>query len=157
MLTHFLRCSATPLLLPCSALWWLAHCGWWATSLVAIPNPHSPSNFDPNLLRSQCALVVGALWLVGDQGVRKRILKLLHQKGRTLASLRSVLLELRANIGDEGKRMFVLWLLAGCLLLRGVWQRAALRLGAAGPAGELRAHGMLGCLVVPRCAGDLSA
>lgn len=53
---------------------------------------------------SQCALVVGALWLVGDQGVRKRILKLLHQKGRTLASLRSVLLELRANIGDEGER-----------------------------------------------------
>ncbi|PRW61313.1 beta-catenin 1 [Chlorella sorokiniana] len=50
----------------------------------------------------QCALVVGALWLVGDQGVRKRVLKLLHQKGRTLASLRSVLLELRANIGDEG-------------------------------------------------------
>lgn len=50
----------------------------------------------------QCALVVGALWLVGDQGVRKRVLKLLHQKGRTLASLRSVLLELRASIGDEG-------------------------------------------------------
>lgn len=61
----------------------------------------------------QCALVVGALWLVGDQGVRKRILKLLHQKGRTLASLRSVLLELRANIGDEGDR----WLFQHCVLL----------------------------------------
>lgn len=50
----------------------------------------------------QCALVIGALWLVGDVGVRKRVLKLLHQKGRTLASLRSVLLEYRANLGVEG-------------------------------------------------------
>ncbi|KAL4421715.1 hypothetical protein ABPG77_002331 [Micractinium sp. CCAP 211/92] len=49
----------------------------------------------------QCALVVGALWLVGDVGVRKRILRLLHQKSRTLGSLRSVLLEYRANLGDE--------------------------------------------------------
>jgi hypothetical protein len=39
---------------------------------------------------------------VGDVGVRKRILRCLHQKGRTLASLRSVLLEYRANLGDEG-------------------------------------------------------
>ncbi|EFN51521.1 hypothetical protein CHLNCDRAFT_27908, partial [Chlorella variabilis] len=52
----------------------------------------------------QCALVVGALWLVEDTGIRKRILKLLHQKGRTLASLRSVLLEYRANLGDDGER-----------------------------------------------------
>lgn len=51
----------------------------------------------------QCALIVGALWLVGDVGVRKRILRLLHQKGRTLGSLRSVLLEHRANLGDEGE------------------------------------------------------
>lgn len=51
---------------------------------------------------AQCALVVGALWLVGDVGVRKRVLKLLHQQGRTLASVRSVLLEYRGNLGDEG-------------------------------------------------------
>lgn len=28
----------------------------------------------------QCALIIGHLWFVGDLGVRKRILQLLHQK-----------------------------------------------------------------------------
>jgi beta-catenin-like protein 1 len=56
----------------------------------------------PCALALQCALIVGALWLVGDLGVRKRILRLLHQKGRTLGSLRAVLLEYRANLGDDG-------------------------------------------------------
>ena len=28
----------------------------------------------------QCALVVGHLWFVGDMGVRKRLLQLLHQQ-----------------------------------------------------------------------------
>jgi hypothetical protein len=46
---------------------------------------------------------VGSLWLVGDLGVRRRVLKLLHQKGRSLASLRAVLLEYRANLGDDGE------------------------------------------------------
>ena len=65
---------------------------------TADPGLHLPTPLPP----LQCALVVGSLWLVGDVGVRKRILRCLHQKGRTLASLRSVLLEYRANLGDEG-------------------------------------------------------
>lgn len=39
----------------------------------------------------QCALIVGHLWFVGDLGVRKRILQLLHQKARLLASWLSLL------------------------------------------------------------------
>ena len=45
---------------------------------------------------------MGALWLSGDVGVRKRILKLLHQKGRTLAALHGILMEYRANLGRDG-------------------------------------------------------
>ena len=45
---------------------------------------------------------MGALWLVGDVGVRKRVLRLLHQQSHTVGSLRSVLLEYRANLGDDG-------------------------------------------------------
>ena len=52
-------------------------------------------------LPPQCALIIGSLWVVGDQGVRKRILKLLHQQGRTLGSLRSVLLEYRGGLGAD--------------------------------------------------------
>ena len=48
------------------------------------------------------ALILGNLWNVGDVGIRKRVLTLLHQKSLTLASVRAVLRELRANIGDEG-------------------------------------------------------
>ena len=75
----------------CCCLWSVAAC---------IHRP--PHDLRAVLSVPQCALVVGALWLVGDVGVRKRVLKLLHQKGRTLASLRSVLLEYRANLGAEG-------------------------------------------------------
>ena len=28
----------------------------------------------------QCALIIGHLWFVGDMGVRRRIIQLLHQK-----------------------------------------------------------------------------
>ena len=34
----------------------------------------------------QCALIVGHLWFVGDLGVRKRLLQLLHQKVRSSTS-----------------------------------------------------------------------
>ena len=50
----------------------------------------------------QCVLVVGMLWLAGDLGVRKRILQLLHQRSQVLASLRSILIEYRANLGEDG-------------------------------------------------------
>lgn len=98
--------------------------------------PHPPA-VTPPPAAAQCALVVGALWLVGDQGVRKRILKLLHQKGRTLASLRSVLLELRSNIGDEGELVggswmrCVVWMCSVLCLRSGPtwgWGRAVLSL-----------------------------
>lgn len=48
------------------------------------------------------ALIMGHLWFVGDLGIRKRLLMLLHQKGRPLAAVRAVLKELHDNIGDEG-------------------------------------------------------
>ena len=50
----------------------------------------------------QIALIIGNLWFVGDTGIRKRVLTLLHQKSATLAFLRLVLKELHDNIGDEG-------------------------------------------------------
>lgn len=50
----------------------------------------------------QAALVAGALWALGDVGLRRRVLQLLHQKGRTLGAVRELLLEFRANLGDEG-------------------------------------------------------
>ena len=43
--------------------------------------------------------------MTGDAGVRRHLLRLLHQQGRTLGALRSVLLEHRANLGSEGERM----------------------------------------------------
>ncbi|KAK9834002.1 hypothetical protein WJX81_002145 [Elliptochloris bilobata] len=49
----------------------------------------------------QCALIMGHLWFVGDLGVRKRILLLLHQQGLTLAGVRAVLEEFHDSIGDE--------------------------------------------------------
>ena len=48
------------------------------------------------------ALIIGNLWFVGDTGIRKRVLTLLHQKSATLAEVRDVLKELLRNIGDEG-------------------------------------------------------
>lgn len=46
----------------------------------------------------QAAIVAAELWAVGDVGVRKRLLSLLHQRGRTLSSLRNVLVERRATL-----------------------------------------------------------
>ncbi|KAK9819671.1 hypothetical protein WJX72_000948 [[Myrmecia] bisecta] len=50
----------------------------------------------------QCATIIGHLWFVGDLGVRKRILMLLHQQSMTLAGVRAVLVEFHHNIGVEG-------------------------------------------------------
>ena len=55
--------------------------------------------------RLQVALIIANLWNVGDVGIRKRVLTLLHQKSQTLAAVRAVLKELHANIGDEGSRV----------------------------------------------------
>ncbi len=52
--------------------------------------------------RPQCALIIGNLWLVGDVGIRKRVLTLLHQRSQTLADLRAVLKEHHDSLGDEG-------------------------------------------------------
>lgn len=59
----------------------------------------------------QTALIAAELWALGDVGVRRRLLGLLHQRGRTLGSLRAVLLERRATLsagldgeGDEAER-----------------------------------------------------
>ena len=38
----------------------------------------------------QCAIILAHLWGTGDVGLRKRILMLLHQKGQTLANIKSV-------------------------------------------------------------------
>ncbi len=55
------------------------------------------------VLAQQVALIIGNLWFVGDTGIRKRVLTLLHQKSATLAEVRDVLKELLRNIGDEGE------------------------------------------------------
>ena len=52
---------------------------------------------------AQVALIIGNLWFVGDVGIRKRVLTLLHQRSGTLAEVRDVLKELYRNIGDEGR------------------------------------------------------
>ncbi|DBA65719.1 TPA: hypothetical protein ACH3X2_002764 [Trebouxia sp. C0005] len=50
----------------------------------------------------QCALIIGNLWIVGDQGVKQRLLMLLHQQSNTMAEVRDVLREVRLTIGSEG-------------------------------------------------------
>lgn len=97
------RCCVVLLRLWCSPM---HNCAQTSCHFRATPTS-APACFAPACL--QCALIVGALWLVGDVGVRKRILRLLHQQGRTLASLRSVLLEHRANLGDEGAWLGAWW------------------------------------------------
>jgi len=68
----------------------------------------------------QAALVAAELWALGDLGVRRRLLSLLHQRGRTLSNVRMVVLERRAMLiagldggkedasggeeGEQGKR-----------------------------------------------------
>lgn len=36
----------------------------------------------------QAALILGHLWALGDLGLRKRVLGVLHQKGETLGTIR---------------------------------------------------------------------
>ncbi len=36
----------------------------------------------------QAALIIGHLWALGDTGLRKRVLSILHQKGETLGGIR---------------------------------------------------------------------
>ncbi|KAK2076040.1 hypothetical protein QBZ16_001376 [Prototheca wickerhamii] len=50
----------------------------------------------------QCALIAGALWRVGDAGIRRRILTLLHQRARALSTLRDVILGRLEALGDDG-------------------------------------------------------
>lgn len=50
----------------------------------------------------QCCQVVGTLWQTGDVGVRRRVLTALHQRGETLAAVRSVLIELWHTLGSDG-------------------------------------------------------
>ena len=61
----------------------------------------------------QAALVAAELWALGDVGVRRRLLALLHQRGKTLSHLRGVLVERKAtlvaglataNEDEEGKK-----------------------------------------------------
>ena len=67
-------------------------------------SPRSFANALKNHTRLlQCALIIGNLWLVGDVGIRKRVLTLLHQRSQTLADLRDVLKEHHDSLGDEGE------------------------------------------------------
>ena len=53
----------------------------------------------------QCALIVGHLWFVGDLGVRKRILQLLHQKVRLPAAcLRLLTMSVLVQLGLDCSR-----------------------------------------------------
>jgi beta-catenin-like protein 1 len=65
----------------------------------------------------QAALVAAELWALGDVGVRRRLLSLLHQRKRTLSSLRLLVVERRGMVaagldggkeegeeGEQGKR-----------------------------------------------------
>jgi hypothetical protein len=69
-----------------------------------LPRPDSPRALSaaPGPSPTQLARISGELWLLGDVGVRRRLLGLLHQRGRTLATLRAVLLEMRATLGADG-------------------------------------------------------
>jgi beta-catenin-like protein 1 len=49
----------------------------------------------------RCALVAATLWACGDAGARRRLLALLHQRGRSLGALRGVLVEYRDSLGGE--------------------------------------------------------
>jgi len=54
----------------------------------------------------QAALIVGFLWSIGDTGVRKRLLMLLHQKRRALSVVRDVLQDYHDNIGQAETEEF---------------------------------------------------
>ncbi len=42
----------------------------------------------PNQTRQGCVVITAALWAAGDPGLRKRLLTLLHQKGRSFDMIR---------------------------------------------------------------------
>eukprot|EP00873_Tetraselmis_striata_P034402 jgi/Tetstr1/454666/TSEL_041556.t1 len=48
----------------------------------------------------QCSLIIGYLWNMGDMGIRRRVLMLLHQKGCALSIVRDTLQEYHDNIGQ---------------------------------------------------------
>uniref|UniRef100_A0A1D1ZZQ9 Uncharacterized protein n=1 Tax=Auxenochlorella protothecoides TaxID=3075 RepID=A0A1D1ZZQ9_AUXPR len=50
----------------------------------------------------QAALVLGSLWLLQEEALRKRVLMLLHQKSHSLAAVRRVLLGRRSALGGDG-------------------------------------------------------
>jgi len=50
----------------------------------------------------QAATIIATLWSLNDPGLQKRVLQSLHQKGRTLGSVRQVLVEQRLQIGEDG-------------------------------------------------------
>lgn len=49
----------------------------------------------------QAATIIAALWSLNDSGLQERMLQSLHQKGRTLGSVREVLVEQRLQIVEE--------------------------------------------------------
>ncbi|KAF5838985.1 hypothetical protein DUNSADRAFT_1852 [Dunaliella salina] len=51
----------------------------------------------------QASLVLAHAWGLGDAGLRKRILGVLHQRSHSLAHVRAVLLEYYGSIGDDGQ------------------------------------------------------
>ncbi len=89
-------------------------CSW--TNQCLLVNRHSSDECDTlrnQVLLLQCALIVGSLWLLGDMGARRRVLSLLHQSGRTLGTLRDVLVEYRDTLGDDGACRLALWCCIG--------------------------------------------
>uniref|UniRef100_A0A7S3R3A3 Beta-catenin-like protein 1 N-terminal domain-containing protein n=1 Tax=Dunaliella tertiolecta TaxID=3047 RepID=A0A7S3R3A3_DUNTE len=51
----------------------------------------------------QASLVLAHIWGLGDTGLRKRILGVLHQRSHSLAHVRAALLEYYGSIGDDGQ------------------------------------------------------
>jgi beta-catenin-like protein 1 len=50
----------------------------------------------------QAATIIATLWSLNNPVLQKRVLQSLHQKGRTLGSVRQVLVEQRLQIGGDG-------------------------------------------------------
>uniref|UniRef100_A0A061R0X7 Beta-catenin-like protein 1 n=1 Tax=Tetraselmis sp. GSL018 TaxID=582737 RepID=A0A061R0X7_9CHLO len=54
----------------------------------------------------QSAVVIGHLWNIGDMGIRRRLLMLLHQKGCALSMVREALQDYHDNIGTGDSEEF---------------------------------------------------
>ena len=67
------------------------------------PHPYTTAADCALVSVPQCALIIANLWMVGDAGIRKRVLTLLHQRSQTLAAIRAVLKEHHDSLGDEGE------------------------------------------------------